>query len=63
MIEVLRILKSLNVPMDRTVRMGLWGGEEEGLLGSRAYVMEQVADPATRTKTAEHATLAGAISI
>src|SRR5262249_36543577 len=32
--EVMRILKTLNLKMDRTVRVGLWGGEEEGLLGS-----------------------------
>ena len=36
MIEVMRILKALDVKLDRTVRIGLWGGEEEGLLGSRA---------------------------
>lgn len=40
MIEVMRILKQLNLPMDRTVRLGLWSGEEQGLLGSRAYVDE-----------------------
>jgi hypothetical protein len=38
MIEVLRILKTLKLPLARTVRLGLWGGEEQGLLGSRAYV-------------------------
>ena len=43
--EVMRILKSLNLKMDRTVRMALWGGEEEGLLGSQAYVKEHFADP------------------
>ncbi len=52
--EVMRILKSLNLKMDRTVRMALWGGEEEGLLGSRAYVKEHFADPATMKPTAEH---------
>lgn len=40
MIEVMRILKTLNLKLDRTVRIGLWGGEEQGLLGSRAYVKE-----------------------
>ena len=38
MIEVMRILKALNLKLDRTVRLALWGGEEQGLLGSRAYV-------------------------
>jgi len=52
--EVMRILKSLNLKMDRTVRMALWGGEEEGLLGSRAYVKEHFADVATMKPTTEH---------
>ena len=33
MIEVMRIRKSLNLKLDRTVRIGLWDGEEQGLLG------------------------------
>ena len=41
MMEAARVLRAINVPMDRTVRIALWGGEEEGLLGSRAYVTEQ----------------------
>jgi hypothetical protein len=53
--EVMHILKSLNLKMDRTVRMGLWGGEEEGLLGSAAYVKEHFADPAVMKPTTEHA--------
>jgi Iap family predicted aminopeptidase len=40
MMEAMRILKTLNMPMRRTVRIGLWTGEEQGLLGSRAYVTE-----------------------
>jgi len=57
--EVMRILKSLNLKMDRTVRMALWGGEEEGLLGSQAYVKEHFADPAVMKPTAEHDGFAG----
>jgi carboxypeptidase Q len=38
MMEALRILKTLNIQPRRTIRIGLWSGEEEGLLGSRAYV-------------------------
>ena len=57
--EVMRILKTLNLKMDRTVRLALWGGEEEGLLGSQAYVKEHFADPATMKPTAEHERFAG----
>ena len=38
MMEALRILKTTGVPLRRTVRVGLWEGEEQGLLGSREYV-------------------------
>jgi carboxypeptidase Q len=61
--EVMRILKSLNLKMDRTVRVGLWGGEEEGLLGSRAYVKEHFADPEVMKPTPEHANLSGYFNI
>ena len=40
MLEALRILKATGLPLRRTVRLGLWTGEEQGLLGSRAYVRE-----------------------
>jgi hypothetical protein len=38
MMEAMRILKTLNLPMRRTVRIALWSGEEQGLLGSRHWV-------------------------
>jgi len=40
MLEAMRILKTLNLPMKRTVRIGLWTGEEQGLIGSNAYVRQ-----------------------
>lgn len=40
MLEALRILKTLNLPMKRTVRIGLWTGEEQGLIGSGVYVRQ-----------------------
>jgi hypothetical protein len=52
--EAMRLLKTLDLKMDRTVRMGLWGGEEEGLLGSQAYVKAHFADPTVMKPTAEH---------
>ncbi|MEO5896867.1 MAG: M20/M25/M40 family metallo-hydrolase [Vicinamibacterales bacterium] len=36
--EALRILKAIGAQPRRTIRVALWGGEEEGLLGSKAYV-------------------------
>jgi carboxypeptidase Q len=56
-IEALRILKVLGLKMDRTVRLGLWTGEEQGLLGSRAYVKEHFADPTDMKLKPEHAKL------
>jgi carboxypeptidase Q len=44
MLEAMRILKTSGVKMRRTVRIGLWTGEEQGLLGSRAYVKQHFAD-------------------
>lgn len=38
--EAVRILKALDLKPRRTIRIGLWSGEEEGLLGSRAYVAQ-----------------------
>jgi len=57
-LEALRILKTLELKMDRTVRIALWSGEEQGLYGSRAYVREHFADPADMTLKPEHAKLA-----
>src|SRR5437016_8232495 len=44
MLEAMRILKATGLKMRRTVRIALWTGEEEGILGSRAYVTEHFAD-------------------
>lgn len=41
--EAFRILKALNIRPRRTIRGALWAGEEQGLLGSRAYVAEHLA--------------------
>ncbi|MBN2729301.1 MAG: M20/M25/M40 family metallo-hydrolase [Bacteroidales bacterium] len=38
MMETMRILKALDVKPARTIRIGLWGGEEQGYFGSTAYV-------------------------
>jgi carboxypeptidase Q len=41
--EAVRILKAAGLQPRRTIRVGLWSGEEQGLLGSRAYVSEHFA--------------------
>lgn len=53
-IEAVRILKALNLKMDRTVRIALWGGEEQGLLGSKAYVAQHFADRETMQPKPEY---------
>jgi carboxypeptidase Q len=50
MLEAVRILKSLEAAPKRTIRIALWGGEEQGFLGSRGYAEKYLADP----KTKEH---------
>ncbi|HVH70373.1 MAG TPA: M20/M25/M40 family metallo-hydrolase, partial [Candidatus Dormibacteraeota bacterium] len=40
MLEAVRILATLHVKPRRTIRIALWSGEEEGLLGSLAYVQQ-----------------------
>jgi carboxypeptidase Q len=40
MMEAMRILKALDVKPRRTIRIGLWTGEEQGLLGSQYYVQQ-----------------------
>lgn len=48
MLEALRILKSLDVAPRRTIRIALWGGEEQGLFGSSGYVDKYLVDPTTK---------------
>ncbi|MBK8465453.1 MAG: M20/M25/M40 family metallo-hydrolase [Chloracidobacterium sp.] len=43
MMEAVRILKTLGLKPRRTIRIALWSGEEQGLLGSRAYVRKHFA--------------------
>jgi Zn-dependent M28 family amino/carboxypeptidase len=54
MIEVMRILKASKAPLKRTVRIGLWSGEEQGLFGSKAYVTKHFADVKTMKTTPEY---------
>jgi len=46
MMEAAKILQASGLKPKRTIRVALWGGEEQGLIGSRAYVKANFADPA-----------------
>jgi hypothetical protein len=52
--EAVRILAATHKPMARTIRVALWGGEEEGLYGSLAYVQQHFAPRDTMKKTPEY---------
>ena len=54
MMEAVRILKAVNAKPRRTIRIVLWSGEEQGLLGSKAYVKNHFADPKTMELKADH---------
>jgi carboxypeptidase Q len=58
MMEAVRIIKTLGLKPRRTIRLALWGGEEQGLLGSKAYVAAHFGNPATMQLKPEHAKVA-----
>lgn len=47
MMEAVRLLDSLHLKPKRTIRIALWGGEEQGVLGSYGYVKKHFRDGAT----------------
>jgi Zn-dependent M28 family amino/carboxypeptidase len=63
MMEVMRILHASNLKMRRTVRLALWTGEEEGLLGSRAYVNAHFADRQNMNLRPDHAKLSAYFNV
>lgn len=52
--ETVRILRALNVQPRRTIRVALWTGEEQGLLGSRGYVEKHFGNRQTMQLKPEH---------
>ena len=58
MMEAMRILTTIGARPRRTIRLALWGGEEQGLLGSKAYVTDHFADPADMQLKPDHARVA-----
>ena len=61
--EALRILQAVDARPRRTIRIALWGGEEQGLLGSRAYVRRHFGDPTTMELKPEHEKLSAYYNI
>ncbi len=53
MMEAMRILKSIDATPRRTIRVALWTGEEQGLLGSRAYVAEHFGQLKAASRSSE----------
>jgi carboxypeptidase Q len=62
-LEAFRILKALKLPMHRTVRLALWSGEEQVLLGSLGYVRAHFGDPVSMALKPEHAKLAAYFNV
>jgi Zn-dependent M28 family amino/carboxypeptidase len=58
MMEAMRILQAIGARPRRTIRIALWGAEEQGLVGSRAYVREHYGDPETMVLKPGHGKLA-----
>lgn len=50
MMEALRILKALDIKPRRTIRLALWGGEEQGLYGSGGYSKKNLYDKDAKKK-------------
>ena len=51
--EAMRILKAIGARPRRTIRVALWGGEEQGLLGSKAWVAQHLAGDANAAARAK----------
>lgn len=59
MMEAVRVIQALGLKPRRTIRVALWGGEEQGLLGARAHVQQHFYDFATRQPKPGHEKVAG----
>lgn len=55
MMEAMRILKTIGFKPKRTIRLALWSSEEQGLFGSRNYVLNHFGDPKTMELKPEQA--------
>ncbi|MEO6149569.1 MAG: M20/M25/M40 family metallo-hydrolase [Mucilaginibacter sp.] len=55
MLEAMRILKTIGFKPKRTIRIALWSSEEQGLYGSKNYVLNHFGDNQTKVLKPEHA--------
>lgn len=63
MMEAVRILQAAGLQPKRTIRIALWGGEEQGIYGSRGYVKNHFGDSETMTLKPEHKTISAYYNI
>lgn len=62
-LEAIRILKKLQLETRRTIRLVLWTGSEQGLLGARAYVATHFADPTVMQLKPAHAQVSAYVNL
>ncbi len=63
MMEVMRIFKALNLQPRRTIRIALWSGEEQGLLGSRGWIGNHVGNRETKETKPEQSKISAYYNI
>jgi hypothetical protein len=63
MLEAVRILKTLGLKPRRTIRIALWGAEEQGLIGSRNYARQHFRDSVSAPDKPEAAQIAGYFNV
>ncbi len=63
MMEVMRIFKALNLQPRRTIRIALWSGEEQGLLGSRGWISNHVGNRETKEVKSEQSKISAYYNI
>lgn len=63
MMEAARVLKTLDLKLSRSIRLGFWAAEEQGLHGSRAYVKEHLANPEDMKVKPEHGKISAYFNI
>ncbi len=63
MMEALRLLYKANLKPKRTIRLVLWGGEEQVFAGSSAYIKQRVGDPQSAEPKAEKAKISAYLNL